>query len=521
MTAAELQERFAISRADWRRITADPGMFEPLDPKDTQGVTKWPVPGFVRWLAARHPELAGSTPCLLRPAGRVAAQYHGGVYHNEDYPEYFAGHWRTDLGRLVIAYPREQAFSPAVVLEQVPGAAIVVVVQNDWNLYGLPNLDAADRDRPNLVYEPRWSEVAAHIGTEVPWWPSALRRPGHLTAWFPAHAPEAVQAVSWPKWEPLYDMAYREAKGTPVRIACISIGHEIRAGAVEYARWELDHMNELAEPGGSDGYARRQATQRASMVIPAFPDDSDPAGSEAVDDEEAIRAGVAVLCGRTDDLAVECLEHIGMWSGRYMPFAGSFSVTALNTTAAAGEWIGRLRRVEPTAIHLLWEGSKSRKEVTGTFVDPVTNSPVVTKDGAYMGRPADEVSFHSYAPRRLPEGSRITEVVLDDPIWVRTQDGVVHPAPVLDAPGVSWGYSGSGPGTLATLVGALLDDGAAPAVTYRDGRARDESNLEAFLQLKHPRGTRLPRRLLENVRANGRDRLGLFDRLKYGRARTP
>ncbi|WKX68629.1 hypothetical protein [Streptomyces sp. XD-27] len=59
MTAAEPQEVFGISRADWRRLAADPGMIKPIDPKYINGETKWSGHGFVRWLAAEHPDLAG------------------------------------------------------------------------------------------------------------------------------------------------------------------------------------------------------------------------------------------------------------------------------------------------------------------------------------------------------------------------------------------------------------------------------------------------------------------------------
>ncbi|MBL1120650.1 hypothetical protein JK364_51580 [Streptomyces sp. 110] len=126
-----------------------------------------------------------------------------------------------------------------------------------------------------LVYELRWSEVAAHIGAQLPRWPSQLRREAHVTAWLPAHQPEAVQVVTWPDWEPLYDMAYREAKNTPVRVACMSIGHEMRSRAVEHADWEITHMNELEEPGDPSDYLKRQEAERA-CTNPGLPRDQRP-----------------------------------------------------------------------------------------------------------------------------------------------------------------------------------------------------------------------------------------------------
>jgi hypothetical protein len=168
MTAAELQETFGISRADWRRIAADPDMIDPIDPKYTNGITKWSADGFVRWLADHHSELAQQTPHLLRPAGEVAPQYYGGSYATSESGglrhEHFVGHWRTDDGSLAIIYPRHHTFPPAEALEHFPAATTVIVVQHDWDSYGLPNLEAVDRARPDIVYEPFWSDVAAHIG---------------------------------------------------------------------------------------------------------------------------------------------------------------------------------------------------------------------------------------------------------------------------------------------------------------------------------------------------------------------
>jgi hypothetical protein len=514
MTAARMQETFGISRTDWRRLATGPGMPAPLDPKYTGGETKWSAYAFARWLAARHPDLAEHTPFLLRPAGSPATRYLGGSCAEDDFPHArFVGLWRTGFGRLAIVYPLDQAFDPDQVIEKIPSADTIVVVWNDWSIYGVPNLEAVDPARPELPYSPDWVDVAAHIGTRVPWWPLHLRRARAVNAWSPGDEPATVEPVSWPSWEPLYDMALSEAKGNAVRTACFSIGHQIRKDAAENAAWEIAHMDELAESGDPGDYVVSQQGERASMMICASPDPDDPGRAEAVEDDEAICAGVVALGRRTDDLAVECLGQIAGWTNRYSPFGGSFSIVAEKATPAGREWIARLRHTTPTALHRL-EGDRSN--TTDTLVDPVTDAPVIARVGHYMFSPADEVSYLSYAARRLPPGSRIKEVILDNPIWVRTEDGTLHPMPTLDAPGLSWGYRGSGPGTLAVMIGRLLDDGSADAVGYDDKNALNgEPKLEAFLQRQHERGTRLSRRLLESARVNGPDRLGLFDRVRF------
>lgn len=76
------------------------------------------------------------------------------------------------------------------------------------------------------------------------------------------------------------------------------------------------------------------------------------------------------------------------------------------------------------------------------------------------------------------------------------------------------------------MIGWLLDDGAAHALTCgnKGDVLNGEPKLEKFLQPKHRTGTRLNRYLLENVRANGPDKLSLrspacasADRRQYAR----
>lgn len=518
MSAAELQETFHISRADWRRIAAEPGMINPLDSQHTKGETKWDVHGFVRWLAAHRPDLAHATPQLLRPVTQVSPQYLGGRYTRPPAGQYrphehFTGRWNTPLGVVAVIYGPNRP-SPEEALDYHPDATTVVVTQFHYNIYGLPDLEAVDRERPDLAYEPRWSELAAHVGSPVPWWPSQLLREEHLIDWKPGRRRSPVVVVTEPAWEPLYDMAYTQAKGSPLRIACLSIGHEVRTRAVEHAQQDLDHMNDIKTKADDSDYAQRCKAERAFMTLPGFPDTEDPAEVEA-GSRDVIRQGLAQLCQRTDDLAVECLENIKMWSSKDLPFGEAFSITTTPTTAAASEWIQRLQPTKPTAIHRVWE--REVKEVTGNFTDPATHSPVVTKQGYYMFRPTDEISYHSYTPRQLPAGSAITEVILDNPIWIRTQDGTLYPAPATEGRGLTWGYQGTGPGTLATLIGRLLDDGTSPALTYADD-IHTEPNLEAFLADKYKPGTVLPRDILQRIRQNG-PRLGPIDRLKIGKPR--
>jgi hypothetical protein len=68
-------------------------------------------------------------------------------------------------------------------------------------------------------------------------------------------------------------------------------------------------------------------------------------------------------------------------------------------------------------------------------------------------------------PQRLPATTPLDHVVLrDHQVWIRTRDGTLYLAPE-DGDGLTWGYRGNGPTTLAKLLNRLLDDVNAPAVS--------------------------------------------------------
>ncbi|GAA1340301.1 hypothetical protein GCM10009647_083830 [Streptomyces sanglieri] len=114
--------------------------------------------------------------------------------------------------------------------------------------------------------------------------------------------------------------------------------------------------------------------------------------------------------------------------------------------------------------------------------------------------------------------SEIKEAILDNPIWVRVQDGTLYPTPTMDAPACTGATPTPGPAP-RHADRPPPGRGAAHALTYDDKGdvLNGEPELEKFLQLKHQTGTRLNRRLLENARANGPDKLSLLTRLRLGR----
>ena len=103
-------------------------------------------------------------------------------------------------------------------------------------------------------------------------------------------------------------------------------------------------------------------------------------------------------------------------------------------------------------------------------------------------------------PQRLPATSPLAAVVLEQPIWIRTADGNLYPAPRDATYGLNWGYPGGGPGALALLIHRLLDDITAQAAEVPSGAPH---GLEELTERKWPRGTVLTREQLETARQDG------------------
>jgi hypothetical protein len=99
-----------------------------------------------------------------------------------------------------------------------------------------------------------------------------------------------------------------------------------------------------------------------------------------------------------------------------------------------------------------------------------------------------EVTVYACVPQRISTLAPLSEVVLSgDTIWIRTSDGGLWLTPELHAPGISWGYSGSGPLTLATLLDRLLNDITSPPVTTYEGPP--PPGLESLLEATPQEGT--------------------------------
>ncbi|RKE13014.1 hypothetical protein C8E86_7959 [Catellatospora citrea] len=199
------------------------------------------------------------------------------------------------------------------------------------------------------------------------------------------------------------------------------------------------------------------------------------------------RAGWISILGRGDDLASRCVVEAIRWDGGdWFPYSRAEDLD-LHGSPWVQEWAKRLQPTPRTAAFKLID----RDDEGTPLVDPLTDAPVIRDR---RGRLVATV------PQRLPASAPLAELILDhhDMIWVRTADGTLWPAPCDAYWGISWGYSGSGPGTLTLLIQALLDDITAQAPDSNQGGSK---HLERFFQQKLRPGTVLTRAQLQAVLA--------------------
>lgn len=217
-------------------------------------------------------------------------------------------------------------------------------------------------------------------------------------------------------------------------------------------------------------------------VVAAHPLPVPETDREAVS-EERRHGGWLEILARTDRLAAECVRLVDRWDGcRDFPFSRPDRIDP--TTEYGAEWAARLERVERNAAFAIID----RDGRCETLIDPETEALVVRKpDGLLLAT----------IPQSVPNFGPLAEVIFDRPIWVRTEDGSLYPAPKDSYWGLNWGYPGSGPGSLALLIYRLLDDINARGADNATGAP---AGLEELTQIDWPRGTVFTRAQLEAAR---------------------
>ncbi|NAS27380.1 hypothetical protein GT755_37645 [Herbidospora sp. NEAU-GS84] len=424
-----IAELLGISRPRVWQLRKDPTFPESAG-RDDNGREYWRETDILRWAATARKDLAAKAPLLWRPtSGRQAP-----LLGLTTVDRYAIVLWDSEVGRIGQVYAQGglPGLQPERLLQQLMDRASAdILVGQDaghFNHWG-PDLIAVDGAVPERVYKPRWEDLARVLGTPAPYWPDCLVQPEEMARWRPGLPPPAV-----PPRHPELDTApldrlHRDQPDTPAGRAVLHMARQIDAQAAQSARIDLKLLDKSAD--------RQSIALAATMLESAAFDDPD---------EATLRAGWAEILDRADALARDCVLLATDWdSGRYFPFS-TVAVLRPEHSPAADVWRARLQPAEPTAAM----SRLSRHEAHAYFTDPTTGLPALIDRN-------DEL--HAAVPQRLYTTAALAEVILsDNQVWIRTDDGILHLAPKQSGCGLSWGYSGSGPTTLAYLIHLLLDD---------------------------------------------------------------
>ncbi|MFC9751239.1 hypothetical protein [Streptomyces niveus] len=145
------------------------------------------------------------------------------------------------------------------------------------------------------------------------------------------------------------------------------------------------------------------------------------------------------------------------------------------------EWLSRLERCEPNAMHCtlvepqripslfrpcVEDGKDSSAAVRGsgctcrrTFYDPEFGLPVVGEHFKHAGTGGtDQWTYQTYAPLELrPDDTFSRFIVSCGLFWARTENGLLSILPQRNALGYNIGYNGGGPHALAAYLTQVAD----------------------------------------------------------------
>ncbi len=422
------------------------------------------------WAMSHTPQLASRVPLQYWPDATEPAPYLGAI----SVQHATAIGWLTKSGELWVVWSMAGHLDSGLrnALAELRGrAAAIVEVEAGFGADG-PSVSAVLPAAARQEYGIRWSELSRIIGMPMPYWPYMLRIPELLHVWEPGAA--IVSAATIPELDnqALLRLAAIFDDASPGQQVLMNLARVSQHRSADSAQFELDAVEDMVRPG--------------TTVIAATP--TPVPETERNDIDEGIRrAGWLEILRRNDTLSVACVEEAMKWDGGD-DFPYSNPETIDGTIKYGAEWANRLVPSPRTAAFQILEPDDSAE----TLIDPESDAPVIRKhrDSRYL---------MAAIPRRLYTESPLAEVILDDPIWVRTQDGILYPAPKHSYYGISWGYPGTGPGTLALLIDRLLDDITAPAA---DGAIGAAAGLEQLTEIDWPKGTVLTRAQLEAARTD-------------------
>jgi hypothetical protein len=376
--------------------------------------------------------------------------------------------WDTPLGSVWIAwdYPCAANKTLAQAVAQFPSSTAVTAIGGDFGVDG-PAVWAVRPGIPgDRKYEIRWSKLAEVLGQPVPYWPFPLRIRELLEMWRPGSAPATAAAIPVQDPGPLLRLAAIVDQGSPPQRTLLNLAQTWQSRATADAEQDLGIMNRTMRPGTT-------IIAATPLQVPeSSPDDLD---------ETVRRAGWLQILARDDNLAALCARAMIMWDGG----SDFLSSSPENIDSGTSYGLERAQRLIPAPRTAAIEQLDPNRDAVEILVDPETDAPVI--------RWADG-QLSAAIPQRLPAVSPLAELILDKPIWVRTQDGTLYPAPQHPHYGINWGYSGSGPAALAVLADKLLADINA---TGGDLVTEAPDGLYELMTREWPKGTVLTRAQLQ------------------------
>jgi hypothetical protein len=452
-------------------------------PRGQDGEQYWCDDDVLRWAARHGGRLSAHVPLGYWPDAPTPARFLGATRtpHRHCHDDVTLA-WAADVGTIAVVWRPDDPIMLTLsdllrgdLLGEI-SPDVLVAVDPDFGLDG-PTVRAINRVSPEKEYEPQWRDLARVLGQPMPHWPFALRDPDLIERWTPSSVTVQTPARSDLDSTPLLRMAAMFPAGHATQRTLLDLVTTAQDRRTRSASDDLSFLAEAIErfpdvPGPSTTIA---AGPLVIGNLGHLDEDLDPT---------ARRIGWLELLHRADTLSWQCVREIVDWdSGRYFPFAGLEDVEP--GTAHGMEWVARLEPLDrqPAAFAIF------DTKVTGqAFLDPATGAPAVRRaDG----------TVRTVTAQRLPTSSALAELIIGRPMWVRTTDGTLYLAPRTPGGGLSWGYEGSGPVTLAQLIDRLLSDITTDPATLH---GTPPEGLLQVTRLKWPAGTVLSRELLDAAR---------------------
>ena len=411
------------------------------DPAGTDGAPYWLDRDVLRWAADQGPPLSTRAPLRFWPDARLPAEFLGATRIAQRYgPDDVVLRWSAAAGTVAVVWRCDDPIQLALAeLFDDIDADVLVGVDPDFGIDG-PGVRSRNRALAAAAASNRrsdddplsWTGLARILGQPMPYWPLALRDPDLIAAWEPGAA--TVTAPARPDLDniPLLRMAAMFDPGHPTHRTLINL---VRVDQDRNTRFTLQDLEITAEATQRAKLPAEQILFLAARPLVVGDTDADPDELDPL----TRRIGWLELLQREDILSKACIEQAMVWdNGRHFPFSSTIEI---NPDSPPGrEWITRL---EPAPVRTAQFVRLDLRDVDEAFIDPLTDAPVVRRvDGR----------VRTVFPFRLPATSAFAEIILDRPIWIRTADGSLYPAPTHRGHDLDWGHHRNGPRVLAVLL---------------------------------------------------------------------